>query len=285
MDTTAVAFCPGHISGYFRRVEGDTPATTGSIGAGIVVDEGVRAEAARAETASVTVRRRSRAGAVIETMTGSPPVEYVLERLGVTAAITTECRLPIGAGFGMSAAALLAATTAINRLHNLGLSAGEVAAFAHEAEVVHRTGLGDVAACRGGGFVCRKGPGIDAEIVRHYEPGAVITAVTLGPLSTASVLSSPGRMEAIRAAYPEGCPETLEELFSFSRGFAEKSGLISPEVRSVLAACDEAGVLASMTMLGNGVFAYGEGAEETLAAFGEVFVLRTADRGVHIPEE
>ncbi len=203
----------------------------------------------------------------------------------MTAAITTECRLPIGAGFGMSAAALLAVTTAVNRLHNLSLSEGEVAALAHEAEVVHRTGLGDVAACRGGGFVCRKGPGIDAEIVRHYEPGATIAAVTLGPLSTASVLSSPGQMEAIRAAFPEGCPETLEELLQFSRRFAEKSGLISPDVRSVLAACDEAGVLASMTMLGNGVFAYGDTAKETLAAFGEVYILRTADRGVRISEE
>jgi len=38
---SVTAFCPGHISGYFRRVDGNDLATTGSIGAGIVIDEGV----------------------------------------------------------------------------------------------------------------------------------------------------------------------------------------------------------------------------------------------------
>ncbi len=31
-----------------------------------------------------------------------------MENLSVTASVTTECHLPIGAGFGLSAAALLA---------------------------------------------------------------------------------------------------------------------------------------------------------------------------------
>lgn len=285
MGTTAVAFSPGHISGYFRRVEGDTYAATGSIGAGIVVHEGVRAEATLADATRVTVLRRDRSGAVIETMTGSPPVEYVLERLGVTAAIVTECRLPIGAGFGMSAAALLSATTAVNSACSLGLSADEVASLAHEAEVVHRTGLGDVAACRGGGIVCRKGPGIHADIVRLVDPEAAIAAVTLRPLSTASVLSSPERMQAIAAAFPEGCPGSLPEFCRLSRRFAEKSGLVSPDVREVLDACDRREIPASMTMLGNGVFACGEGAEEALAPFGEVYRLRCAEAGVRLLED
>jgi pantoate kinase len=38
---SVTAFCPGHISGYFKRVNGQTLATTGSIGAGVVIDEGV----------------------------------------------------------------------------------------------------------------------------------------------------------------------------------------------------------------------------------------------------
>ncbi len=283
MVETAVAFSPGHISGYFRRVDGSSPAATGSVGAGVVIDDGVRATVSAADTVRVLIRRRDGTGAVVERTDGSPPVEYALKRLGVRAAVVTDCRLPIGAGFGLSAAALLATITAANHLFDLGMPGEEVAARAHEAEVVHCTGLGDVAACQGGGLACRRGPGIGAEIVRIplREP---LYAVTLGPLPTASVLSSPDAMERVTAAFPDRCPTDLEDFVGLSRTFAERSGLVSPGVRGVLRACDREGVPASMTMLGNGVFACGSSAGRVLSAFGEVFVLRAARRGVRLLE-
>jgi pantoate kinase len=277
MVRTAVAFSPGHISGYFKRVEGSEPGSTGSVGAGVVIDEGVRSTVVPAAATSIRVVRPGHVSV------GSPPVEYALDRLGVTAHVTTECRLPIGAGFGLSAAALLSTLTAANRLFGLGLSADEVAARAHEAEVFHRTGLGDVAASQAGGVVCRKGPGIHAEITRFY-PEEPLYAVSLGPLPTASVLSSPDAMERIAAAYPDRCPRDLADFCRLSRGFAEKSGLIAPEVQQVLRACDAASVPASMTMLGNGVFAAGVPAEVVLSGFGEVYRLNVARRGAYLIE-
>ncbi|HJJ54712.1 MAG TPA: GHMP kinase, partial [Methanocorpusculum sp.] len=41
MERSVVAFAPGHISGYFRRLDGPTTERTGSMGAGIVIDRGV----------------------------------------------------------------------------------------------------------------------------------------------------------------------------------------------------------------------------------------------------
>lgn len=278
MVRTAVAFSPGHISGYFRRVEGSEPSTTGSIGAGVVISEGVRSTVEEARETSIRVVRQGHASA------GSPPVEYALERLGVAARVTTECRLPIGAGFGLSAAALLATLTAVNHLFDFGLSADEVAAYAHEAEVLHRTGLGDVAASMSGGVVCRTGAGIHAEITRIY-PEEPLYAVSLGALPTASVLSSDEAMARIAAAYPDRCPRDLPDFCRLSRGFAERSGLVAPEVRRVLDACDAAGVPASMTMLGNGVFACGKAAERVLSGLGEVYTLHVAHRGAYLIEE
>ncbi len=277
MVRTAVAFSPGHISGYFKRVEGTDPEKTGSVGAGVVISEGVRSTVESAGETSVRVVRQGHASA------GSPPVEYALDRLGVTARVTTECRLPIGAGFGLSAAALLATLTAINHLFDLDLSEEEVAARAHEAEVLHRTGLGDVAASRSGGVVCRKGPGIHAEIDRFY-PEEDLYAVSLGPLPTASVLSSDEAMARIAAAFPDRCPRDLADFCALSRGFAEGSGLIVPEVRRVLEACDAAEAPASMTMLGNGVFSCGDDARRVLSGFGEVYRLRVARRGAYLIE-
>ena len=284
MVRTAVAFCPGHISGYFKQVQGDSLQSTGSIGAGIVIGEGVRAEVRLAETPKIEIRRVDHAGNVKERSSGSAPLAYVMERLGCPASMVTTCRLPIGAGFGLSAAALLAGITALNALYECGLDEREVALLAHEAEIVHRTGLGDVAACRGGGIACRSGPGIDAPIERMLEIDAPIAAISFGPLETASVLSSGESMRRVDAAYPGRCPRGVEDFFDLSRAFARHSGLVTEKIDEVLRACEREGIPASMTMLGRGVFAFGGDADAVLAPFGEVYVMERADRGVRLLE-
>ena len=150
-------------------------------------------------------------GRELRTDTDSLPVASVMSRLGITAEVQTECRLPIGAGFGLSAAALLATLTALNRLFTLHLTPGDIAAYAHETEVTHRTGLGDVAACQGGGRVVRYGPGIDARIERTYDLDGSIYMVSFGPIHTPSVLGSKEQMERVSAAFPDTTPEDPED--------------------------------------------------------------------------
>ena len=66
---------------------------------------------------------------------------------------------------------------------------------------------------------------------------------------------------------------------SLSREFAERSGLISEEIRTVLTVCDKENLPASMTMLGCGVFALGKRAESVLKKFGDVFKLTISPGG------
>ncbi len=139
--TSVTTFCPGHLSGDFKKIQGETIATTGSIGAGIVISEGVVATVTDADTLSVCIREKDESGHVRDFATRSEPIEYVLKKCGVTASVTTECSLPISAGFGLSAAALLATLTAANQLFDLGLTRHDIACGAHETEVIHRTGL------------------------------------------------------------------------------------------------------------------------------------------------
>lgn len=280
--STITAFCPGHISGYFRRIEGNSVATTGSVGAGIVISEGVTVTVTPADSTSVSVHRMDDSGNRIHIFDTSPPLEYVLKKLGVTVSVTTVCSLPIGAGFGLSAAALLATLTAVNQCHNLGLTPHDIALLAHEAEVIHRTGLGDVAACQGGGRVVRNGPGIDAPITRTFDLPEPLSAVSFGSISTPSVLGSPEQMERVAAAFPSGKPENAEDFFRISRQFAEKSGLLTREAGSVIRQCAENGIPASMTMLGNGVFAYGNRARDILSASGDVYSFTVGTAGARI---
>jgi pantoate kinase len=276
------AFCPGHISGYFRRIVGESPAATGSIGAGIVISEGVTAKVTPADSPSVSVYRKDNSGNLVHYAAASPLLEYVLKKLGVTVSITTECRLPIGAGFGLSAAALLASLTAVNRCLDLGLPPHDIAALAHEAEVVHRTGLGDVAACQGGGRVVRSGPGIDGSITRLFDLPEPLYAVSFGPIATPSVLGSQEQMDRVAAAFPSGTPKDAEDFFRISRRFAERSGLLTREAGAVIRTCADNHVPASMTMLGNGVFAYGREARDILAASGDVYTFTMAKTGARI---
>jgi len=280
--STITAFCPGHISGYFRRVSGGTAAATGSIGAGIVIDSGVTAIVTRSAKSEILINRVDAQGKIREQVTGSPLLSSVMERLGVTASVVTECSLPIGAGFGLSAAALLSTLTAMNRLYHLGLSEHDIALYAHEAEVQFRTGLGDVAACQGGGWVVRDGPGIDARIHRRYDLAGPVYAVSFGPIHTPSVLGSPRQMERVAAAFPRRTPRFGRDLFTISQQFALQSGLATPEVQQVLQRCNAGHVPASMTMLGNGIFAYGPDARRILEPFGEVFECRLSRTGARI---
>jgi pantoate kinase len=276
------AFCPGHISGYFKRVEGESFAATGSIGAGIVISEGVTATVSPADSTSVSVNRKNKSGNRVQYSPASPPLEYILNKLGVSVSVMTECRLPIGAGFGLSAAALLATLTAVNRISSLGLTPHDIAALAHEAEVVHRTGLGDVAACQGGGRVVRNGPGIDAAITRSFDLPEPLYAVSFGPISTPSVLGSREQMERVAAAFPPCPPEDAGDFFRISRQFTENSGLLTREAGAVIQQCADNNVPASMTMLGNGVFAYGQKARDLLSASGDVYAFTVASAGARI---
>jgi len=279
-----IAFCPGHISGYFRRVEGATLATTGSIGAGIVISEGVRSTVTPADVTSIEILQKTSKGTTRTIARESPILSSVLDKLGVSVSVVTECRLPISAGFGLSAAALISTITATNRLCNLGLSTHEIALIAHEAEVTFRTGLGDVSACQGGGMVIRNGPGIDAEIERWHHFTEPLYAVTFGPINTPTVLGSPEQMARVASAFPQVRPDNAATLFRLSREFTERSGLMTREVENVLRCCDENGILSSMTMLGNGVFACGHHARDILLPFGEVFEFRVAQNGACILE-
>ena len=285
MNRSASAFCPGHISGYFRRVVGPDPLTTGSVGAGIVISEGVHATVTPADRTAITVLRSDATGKLARAAQDSAPLRTALATIGVTADVTTRCRLPIGAGFGLSAAALLATLTALDRMYDLSLGERRIAHIAHETEVLHQTGLGDVVSCRGGGMVVRTTAGIDAPVIRFSGYTGPVFAISFGPIHTPTVLVSDKQMAQVAAAFPSGEPASLPDFFTRARSFAEKSGLITQEVRSVLSACDDAGVPASMTMLGNGVFACGEDAGAVLSRSGELYRMKVATSGPAVVEE
>ncbi len=97
--------------------------------------------------------------------------------------------------------------------------------IAHESEIVHRTGLGDVAAARQAAGL-QKGPGIGAEIIRLCieEP---VFAVNFSSLYSPSC-SVTGTSQAGNSSIPGGRRQQSHEFFSFSRSFCGEKRAFNP---------------------------------------------------------
>lgn len=282
MTSLVRAFCPGHISGYFRPVLTGDPSSSGSCGGGIVIDSGVEVTVTHSKTSEIRIYREESGRKTLQSDT-SRVISRLLSLMNVNASVETRCQLPLSSGYGLSAASLLATAHAVNTLYELNLSDLSCTHLAHEVEVREQTGLGDVAACQMGGWVYRNSPGPGGEIIRS-DDNRPVYAVTLGPLRTSSVLSSPSMMERIHQAYPLGRPCSLEELFAYSLMFARRSGLMPEDVEKVLIECEANDIPASMTMLGNGIFALGDKAKTVLSPYGTVYSLHVAKQGPRILE-
>ena len=278
-DREAVAFCPGHISGWFKPLCIDAEGLPGSVGGGIVIDRGVESTADPSDEIGVTCLYTGNDGSVLKKVEGSLPVEHALRAAGITGEIVTRSDLPPESGFGLSGAAIISSLAAASGISGIHLSKDRIFDIAYNTEVSLRTGLGDVPAIAGGGYVCRRSPGLKGEIIRRYDMEQPIFVLNFGPLPTAGVLREENAVKRIEDAYSGRCPGSPEEFFRTAGEFSERSGFITPEVRDVLSACASENIPAFMTMLGNGVAAYGKNASAVLLDFGEPEVLHMSKTG------
>ncbi|WP_135826498.1 pantoate kinase [Halorussus ruber] len=253
-DDSSRAFVPGHVTGFFSVHEADDPEQAGSRGAGLTLSEGVTVEV---EPAAETSMQLNDEPAAVEAVT------RVLSDLGVEARVTATTDLPVGAGFGVSGAAALGTALAANRTFDCGRSENELVTIAHAAEVDAGTGLGDVVAQARGGVPIRLDPGAP-EYGRMDGVAAQsrVEYLTLGERSTEEVLAgNTDRLSEVGVDMLVRLVEepTLSTLMDSSRKFAREADLLTPEVEAVLEDVDEAGGEAAMAMLGETVFALGNG--------------------------
>ena len=249
------AFCPGHITCFFHPVRTDRLETTGSRGAGIRLSLG----------ANVTMEERSdsRIDVIMDgRLSDANITRYVIGKIcpGRGFDVTIENDLPVGQGFGMSAAGAIAAAMCLCRI--VGRDVEDAYLIAHEAEVVNSGGLGDVAAIQCAGKqpvwlipgVTPNGMVIDTGV----NLGDLTLAVTGEKLSTGTVINDPimqTRMNEIggRMVDDYSSNPSMERLFSFSREFSTSMDLESDDVRNALDKLNRKG-MAGMCMLGHSIF-------------------------------
>ena len=237
------AHAPGSVTGFFAP-----PAEPGgaSKGASMAIRDGVVVEVVPAERTRILVDGEER---------GFAPVEGILERLGVTAAVDVTSQVPIGYGFGASGAATLATALAADAEFDLGADRADLVGAAHRAEVAAGTGLGDVFIQDRGGVIWSTDDGS-----RRVERSDPVEYTAFAGMATDEVLGDEGIVGRLRdlgeAAFARLPAEpTLSELVSISWEFARGTGLVTDRVGAEVDRVRDAGGEASMAMLGETVFA------------------------------
>ncbi|MCW4053052.1 MAG: GHMP kinase [Candidatus Bathyarchaeota archaeon] len=261
----AQGFAPAHVTGIFKICdESDEPAYQGSIGAGISIKRGVRTKTTIDESSKkrleIWINGQKTASANVSEMV----IKDFLSQVSIEAGLKVEhyAEVPLGGGFGSSGAGALSLALALNEVLELGLTRIQAAQKAHTAEILCKTGLGTVIAETFGGLEIRTKPGAPGiGEVKHIPLGSdyVFASLSLGSLPTGKALSNRNLRALINKWGHEFmcrimARPTLENVLSFSRKFAENTGLITKQVRRVLQQTDAAKITCAMPLFGEGVF-------------------------------
>lgn len=285
----AKSFCPGHITGFFSIEDGEaTILKRGSTGAGFCVELGARADVVLAESSgrNITISINGEKSDAPVTRTA---MKHILDRKDLDVLVKIDTDLPQGQGFGMSSAGTFAASLALCHAMSLNEERERALRATHDAEVRHSTGLGDAVAQNLGEFVVRTAPGIPpyGEVRRFDLEAEIIFCIMDAPIKTSQILQD--RMSRARimeegrkslAALGENI--TFDNFMDISWSFAKSTGLASPKLAEIVNQIHEAEIgRASMSMLGNTVFATGDMKELAglLGGHGELIKTRIDRRG------
>jgi pantoate kinase len=249
----ARAFAPGHVTGVFRPdATARDPRARGSVGAGVVLELGVRATARYKPLGPRRLRLSSDVSAPL------PISETVARRLfpalGGTLSVHLTHELPVGQGFGMSAAGATATALAVAAVFRIPRS--HAVEVAHLADLFGGGGLGGVAAILGGGLEIRRRPGVPpyGDVVHSPFSRAILVGVVTPSIPSPRVLGQARwlrRIDAARTAWADlGDHPSPEAFFEASERFTDRVGLAPPRLRAALRALRRREAWAAQAMFG-----------------------------------
>jgi pantoate kinase len=280
----AIAFSPGHLSGFFEPIMKEKDYTrTGSRGAGMSISLGAISEVTL-EPSTQQHFEFMLNGTIVPSPVQQTALQYLLGSQPCYVTVNTTLELPLSQGFGMSGASALSAGLALIKLVNIPKT--EALKAAHYAEIMHKTGLGDVISQFFGGIEIRKQPGLPPWGIIEHIPGMyeVVLCVVGEKLDTTTILSNPDILQTT-AHYGKLCTKKLlenpsiETLVTLSQTFARETKLAQGHLLEAIDIANSWG-MASMCMLGNSLFAIGKTKElcDHLSSFGPLFIC-TVDEG------
>jgi len=267
-------FAPSHITGFFEIVDHQQPLKRGSCGAGVALDTGVVTklqiidkeyeDGFKADVKINGVHDDKNATITFKTL------ELMEKNFNInnmicdrTILIDHEMEVPIGAGYGTSAACALGTALAIAKILELDITFNNAASMAHLAEIEMNSGLGDVVAEVNGGITFRLkegAPGVAVMDKMILANDLYVISKSLGGIETSKIIGDPIHKKRINTTGRHMLKELLkspnpETFLKLSKKFAIETRLLSSEVMDLIGILEDETIGASMAMLGNTAFA------------------------------
>lgn len=275
-----VAFCPAHITGFFKahmpdRQGYDTMERIGSTGAGFSIKHGV--------ITKVVVKKRNkkkndgggdnsnqrqnfRIRTQVYQSDKTDVSEHVLRkflRLGdfsdLFFDIEHHVSVPIGYGLGSSSAVALSLAFALDKALRTDLEKTKIGEIAHSAEVECRTGLGDVLASFHGGFEVRLKPG--APGVGCVEKISVekisVVMVCFSPISTNKFIKENlSQINGLGGRMVDQLLESksYEDFQDMSIEFARYVGIMTPRMKRIVGEFKRNDIKCGVALFGETIF-------------------------------
>jgi pantoate kinase len=277
------AFVPGHITGFFEIFENDDPVKAGSRGAGVVLGKGVytTVKAKEGYATSVTLN-----GETCECPVSSAVIKDILRIAGAKydVKVIHELEIPRGQGYGASGAGALGTALAANNALGLNLTMNQCGEIAHRAEVLNRTGMGDVIAQSTGGLVIRTEPGAPGtgSTDRMFSDEQVVVFTVGDEVDTKSVLLDREKIGKINKTGRACLKELLKKpepsnFLALSKKFAQRTELVEKDVYSAVKMLEDRGITASVSMLGSSVFTLTDEPEKVSEYLDYLYIIADID--------
>lgn len=274
--TTTGAFAPATITNFFSIR--DEPLLSknysdlshvGATGGGYILSTGVTTRATRLNGGNQ--------GDIKTIVNGDPTypakttttalrmlIEAARPKFG-TLVVEQRVDVPIGFGFGASAASAFSAVLAASAALGIDLPRKKIAYFAHAADIVSQTGLGTVSVLYSGtgvGAITKAGgPGVAKFLNVKVPRGLKIVTASLAPYHKSTALSSQRLRKKINKFGDEALRRIearprLDVLAEAGEDFANKVGLKTRQVNRLIEVAKANGaVYASQNMIGYAVHA------------------------------
>ena len=262
----AAAFCPAHITGFFKAQIDDRQHVNnlGSTGAGFSIKQGVTT---RVETHPRINQNDNFQITLKGYKTDKTDVsQFVLNDFlsrgrfeGLFFDIRHEISIPVGYGLGSSGAVALSLSYALDRALGTNLKRHEIGSIAHNAEVSCKTGLGDVLASFHGGFEIRTkagAPGVGS-VEKINADSISVLVICFSPVSTNKFIKEQlpringlGDKMVGRLLKTRNC----EQFQDMSLEFADYVGVITPRMKRVIDDLSAHGIKCGVALFGETVF-------------------------------
>lgn len=257
----AVAFCPGHITGFFKaEIDEKKPELQGSIGAGFCIKDGVttRVNVSSSEKPSFKIK-------VIGYQSDNTQVsEFVIDEFfnlvkeNYFLDVEHQIEIPVGYGLGSSGAVALSLAFALNKALQTNLSRTQIGQIAHKAEIFCKTGLGTVLSSYHGGFEIRTkqgAPGIGSLRKIHTDSSAIV--ICFSPVSTKKFIKNDlSKVNGLGGKMVDKLIKSrdYQEFLDMSLEFAKYVNVITPKMHAVIKDLQKNGFKCGVAMFGETVF-------------------------------